>query len=98
MYKLESADMSGNPTRIGPDAGAPFLHGPPTRLEGDGREEVVLGAIDPGGGYQRSGSEKPAMILHLGQLVNDKVPNVLWNVHRGRFRIVGVHVRNAKRT
>jgi len=81
--EVEGADVSGNPVGAGSDYGAPFLHGLPVR-EGDGGEEVVLAAIDQDGGYQGSGFEElatPHIILPpRGQLVNDKVPNVLRNV------------------
>jgi len=91
LDEAKGTDMSGNPLRTGFDSGAPFLHGPPLR-EDNGGEEVVLAAIDPGGGHQRSGSEELATshikLIHRGQLVNDKVPNLLWNVHRAWCRIV----------
>ena len=54
--QFEVADVSGNPVEAGSNSGAPFLHGSPAK-EGDGGEEVVLAATDPGGGYQGSGFE-----------------------------------------
>ena len=43
----------------------------------------MLAAIDPGGGYQRSVSEMtpPLVARQHRKLVNDKVYNVLGNVH-----------------
>ena len=46
--------MSRDPARIGSDIGAP-LHNVLLSIKFDGGEEVVLTAIDPVSGYQRSG-------------------------------------------
>ena len=81
--------MPQNPIRTGDDSGAPFLHGLPVG-EGDGGEEVVLAAIDPDGGHQRSSLEVPAAMCtrrHQGQLVNDKVNDVSGDVHRAGCRV-----------
>ena len=69
-------------------------------VEHDGGEEVALTATDPGSGYQRNGLEISATLAtrdHGGQLVNDKVNDVLGNVHYAECRIVGVHLRDMKR-
>jgi len=48
--------MPRNPARVRFDSRAPLLD-LPVIVEFDGREEVMLAAIDPGGGYQRNVSE-----------------------------------------
>jgi len=50
----------------------------------EGREEVMLAAIDPGSGYQRSDFEVELCfaIRRQREQVNDKVNDVLGNVHR----------------
>ena len=75
--------MPRNPVRVGFDPGAPPLD-LPAIIEFEGGEEVTLGAIDPGGGYQRSGLEMTyplATVRQQRQLVNDEVNDVLGNVH-----------------
>jgi len=72
-----------NPVRVRFDPTAPPLDLPAT-IEFEGREEVMLAAIDPGSGYQRSGSEMtpPLVVRRQKQLVNDETNEVLGNVHR----------------
>lgn len=94
--------MSRDTVRARSDSGAPFLHGPPVG-EGNGGEKMVLTAVDPDGGYHGSGFEELATsrrnLPHRGQLVNDKVPNVLRNVPCDRCRHeLGVRVEDVEYT
>ena len=89
--------MPRNPVRVRLNFRAPPLD-PPATTELDGREEMMLAAIDPGGGYERSVFEIPTPVA-VGwqrQLVNDKVNDVLGNVHRVGAWIVEVLVRDNK--
>ena len=75
--------MPRDPGRVGFDLRAPLLD-LPAPIELKGREEVMLATIDPGGGYQRSALEmKPPLVVRQQRdLVDDKVDDVLGNVHR----------------
>ena len=69
----------------------------PSIMKLEGREKVVLAAIDPGGGYKRSGLEtSPRLVVRpQRQLVDDEVNDVLGDVHRVGVQVVGVLVRDA---
>ena len=75
--------MSQNPARVWFDPRAQLQELPST-IKFEGREKVVLAAIDPGGGYKRSGFEMPLplIVCPQRQLVNDEANDVLGNVHR----------------
>ena len=47
----EDTDMPRDPVRVRFDPRTPLLD-LPAIIEFEGREEVILAAIDPGGGYQ----------------------------------------------
>ena len=87
----EHADMPRNSIRVRFDLRAPPLD-LPAFIEFKGGEEVMLAAIDPGSGYQRSVSEMmpPLVARQQRKLVNDRVDNVLGDVHRVRVQIVGL--------
>ena len=79
--------MPRNPVRVRFDPGTPpldFL----AIAEFEGREDVMLAAIDPGSGYQGSGLEMTA-IYRQRQLINDEVNEILGNVHRAVFESCG---------
>ena len=75
--------MSQNPARVRFDPRAQLQELPFT-MKSESRKKVVLAAIDPGGGYKRSGFEMPLplVVRPQRQLVDDEVNDVLRNVHR----------------
>ena len=76
--------MTRDPIRIRLDAGTPPLD-IPAIMEIDSGEEVMLAAIDPGGGHQQSGSEMTfplPWVPRPRQLIDDEVDDILGDVHR----------------
>jgi len=76
--------MPRNSIRVRFDPGTPPLN-LPAIIEFEHREEMMLAAIDPGSGYQRSGLEVTGIpflvVLRQRQLVDDEVNDVLGDVH-----------------
>jgi len=80
----EDANMPRNSVRVRFDPGAPPIDLLAT-VEFEGGEKVMLTAIDPGSGYQRSGLEvtvPPVAFRQQRELVNDEVGDVLGGAHR----------------
>ena len=75
--------MSQNPPRVRFDPRAQLQEFRST-IKFEGREKVILAAINPGSGYKRSGLEMtpPHAVCPQRQLVNDEVNDILRDVHR----------------